>query len=169
MSSVVYHILGYNVCNASNKSPTRCNNFPVYYPDVYLQLNMFRAISRPSSGTRWLQWQPVVLPSYRGDSRAVFVIGPVIYRLLLQLLGSWWWAGRMPETCWAVNKHQDNKLENCCIWLVIYLNCTMMHGLTYLKFVTLVVSFGGLDKFFMDTDFTGQALSAFHVLPFTLE
>jgi hypothetical protein len=24
---------------------------------------------------------------------------------------------------------QDNKLENGCIWLVIYLNCTMMHGL----------------------------------------
>jgi hypothetical protein len=23
----------------SNKSPTRCNSFPVYYPDVYLQLN----------------------------------------------------------------------------------------------------------------------------------
>jgi len=35
-----------------------------------------------------------------------------------------------PETCWAVNKRQDDKLENCCIWLVIYLNCTMMHGLT---------------------------------------
>ena len=34
----------------SNKSPTRCNNFPVYYRDVYLQLNMFRAFSRPSSG-----------------------------------------------------------------------------------------------------------------------
>jgi hypothetical protein len=33
----------------SNKSPTRCNNFPVYYPDVYLQLNMFWAFSRPSS------------------------------------------------------------------------------------------------------------------------
>jgi hypothetical protein len=28
--------------------------------------------------------------------------------------------GKMPETCWAVNKRQDNKLENCCIWLVIY-------------------------------------------------
>jgi hypothetical protein len=28
----------------------------------------------------------------------------------------------MPETCWAVDKRQDNKLENCCIWLVIYLN-----------------------------------------------
>ena len=29
---------------------------------------------------------------------------------------------KTPETCWAVNKRQDNKLENCCIWLVIYLN-----------------------------------------------
>jgi hypothetical protein len=61
---------------SSNKSPTRCNNFPVYYPDVYLQLNMFPVYSRPSSGAQWLQWQPLVLPSYRGDSRAVFVVGP---------------------------------------------------------------------------------------------
>jgi hypothetical protein len=38
--------------NGSNKSPTRCNNFPVYYPDVYLQLNMFWAFSRPSSGAQ---------------------------------------------------------------------------------------------------------------------
>jgi hypothetical protein len=29
--------------------------------------------------------------------------------------------GKTPETCSAVNKHQDNKLKNCCIWLVIYL------------------------------------------------
>jgi hypothetical protein len=62
----------------SNKSPTRCNNFPVYYPEVYLQLNIFRAFSRLSSRTQWLQLQPLVLPSYCGDSRAVFVIGPVI-------------------------------------------------------------------------------------------
>ena len=42
--------------------------------------------------------------------------------------------GRTPKTSWAVNKCQDNKLENCCILLVIYLNCTvMMHGLTNLK------------------------------------
>ena len=41
--------------------------------------------------------------------------------------------GRTPETFWAVNKRQDNKLENCCIWLVIYLNCTMKHGLTNVK------------------------------------
>ena len=43
--------------------------------------------------------------------------------------------GKTPETCWAVNKRLDNKLKNCCIWLVIYLNCTMMHGLTNLKFM----------------------------------
>ena len=41
--------------------------------------------------------------------------------------------GKTSETCLAVNKRQDNKLENCCIWLVIYLNCTMMHGLINLK------------------------------------
>jgi len=29
-----------NVLFNSNRSPTRCNNFPVYYPDVYLQFNM---------------------------------------------------------------------------------------------------------------------------------
>ena len=43
--------------------------------------------------------------------------------------------GRTPETRWAVNERQDNKLENCCIWLAIYLNCTMMHGFTNLKFL----------------------------------
>jgi hypothetical protein len=30
--------------------------------------------------------------------------------------------GKTPETCCAVNKHQDNKLKNCCIRLVIYFN-----------------------------------------------
>jgi len=34
--------------------------------------------------------------------------------------------GKIPETCWAVNKRQDIKLENCCIRLVIYLNCFCM-------------------------------------------
>jgi hypothetical protein len=31
--------------------------------------------------------------------------------------------GTTPATCWIVNKSQDNKLEKCCIWLVMYLNC----------------------------------------------
>jgi len=31
----------------SNKSPSRCNNFPVYYPDAYLELNIFRGVLPP--------------------------------------------------------------------------------------------------------------------------
>jgi hypothetical protein len=99
--------------SCSNKSPTRCNYFPVYYPDVYLQLNMFRAFSRPSSGAQLLQGQPLVLPSYRCDNRAVFVVGPARPRtqhdchhymkvkpeaatavIELQMMG-----GKTPETC----------------------------------------------------------------------
>jgi len=29
--------------------------------------------------------------------------------------------GKTQETCWAVNKRQDNELEHCCMWLVMYL------------------------------------------------
>ena len=43
----------------------------VYYPDVYFQLNMFQASSHPSSGAQQLQQQPLVLPSYCGDSSTV--------------------------------------------------------------------------------------------------
>ena len=123
----------------SNKSPTWCNTFSVYYPDVCLQLNKFRAFSRPSSGTQWLQWQPLVLPLYGSDSRAVFVVGPAgrpdheqqhdyhhdtkvkpeAAAAFIELLMM---GGKTPVTCWAVNKRQDNKLKNCCIRLVIYLN-----------------------------------------------
>jgi hypothetical protein len=45
-----------------------------------------------------------------------------------------WQPLKQPETCWAVNRRQDDKLKNFCIMLMIYLNCTMMHGLTNLKF-----------------------------------
>jgi len=117
----------------SNKSPTRCNSFSVYYPDVCLQLNMFRAFSRPSSGAQWLQWQPLVLPSCRGENRPVFVVGPAGPTTNTAVIEFLMMGGKTPETCWAVNKRQDNKLENCCIRLVIYLNCTMMQGLTNLK------------------------------------
>ena len=51
--------------------PTRCNNFSSLLLDVYLQLKMFRASSRPSSGAQQLQQQPLVLPSEHGDSSAV--------------------------------------------------------------------------------------------------
>jgi hypothetical protein len=45
--------------------------------------------------------------------------------------------GKTPETCSAVNERQDSGLENCCIWLVICLNCTMMHELTNIKHVLM--------------------------------
>jgi hypothetical protein len=44
---------------------------PVYYADVYLQLNVFWASSHPSSGAQQLQWQPLVLPLDCGGSSSV--------------------------------------------------------------------------------------------------
>jgi hypothetical protein len=40
---------------------------------------------------------------------------PTIIELLMM-------GGKTPETCCTVNRRQDNKLKNCCIRLVIYLN-----------------------------------------------
>jgi hypothetical protein len=45
--------------------------FPVLLLDIYLQLNIFRAFSRPSSGAQQMQWQPLALPSEHGGSSAV--------------------------------------------------------------------------------------------------
>jgi hypothetical protein len=50
--------------------------FSSLFFDVYLQFDTFRPFSRPSSGAQWLQWQRLILPSYRGGSRAVFVVEP---------------------------------------------------------------------------------------------
>ena len=55
---------------------------PTIFQFIILTFNYsstcFGEFCRPLSGAQWLQWQPLVLPSYRGDSRAVFVVGPVI-------------------------------------------------------------------------------------------
>ena len=67
--------------------------FSSLFSDVYLQLNMFRTFSRQSSGAQWLQWQPLVLPWYRGDSRAAFVVRPA------GPLQSLMMGGKTPETC----------------------------------------------------------------------
>ena len=48
-------------------------------------------------------------------------IKPEAATAVIELLMMGW---KTPGTCWSVNKRQDNKLENCCIWLVIYLNYT---------------------------------------------
>jgi len=115
--------------------PTRCNNFSSLLLDVYLQLNMFRAFSRPSSGAQQLQQQPLVLPLERDGSSAVGrgrsgrpdhdqqhcyhhaptlkpeTAAAAVVELLMMGV-------RTPETCWAVHKRQVINLRNCCIWLV---------------------------------------------------
>jgi hypothetical protein len=50
------HKMHFNIIHPFQiNQPTRCNNFSSLLLDVYLQLNMFRASSRPSSGAQQLQ------------------------------------------------------------------------------------------------------------------
>jgi hypothetical protein len=71
----------FKVCKSVHHHTIQINHqldatiFPVYYPNVYLQLNMFRASSRPSSVAQQLQYQPLVLTSERGDSSVLVVVG----------------------------------------------------------------------------------------------
>ena len=59
--------------------------------------------------------RPRTQHSYHHDTKVKPEVATAVIELPIM-------GGRTPETCWAVNKPQDNKLENCCIWLVIYLN-----------------------------------------------
>jgi hypothetical protein len=123
----------------------------------FLQLNMFRAFSRPSSelndcsGSLWFYLRIVVIvvlcswsgrparPRTRHDCHHDTKVKPEAATAVIELLMM---GGKTPDTRWAVNKRQDNKLENCCFRLVIYLNFMMMHGLTNLKWsLTLVLFF----------------------------
>jgi hypothetical protein len=120
-------ILIYNVSNFwhrsftfnSNKSPNECNNFSVYYPDVCLQLNMFRAFFRhyqelnDCSGSFWFYLRImviVVLCSWSGrsvgrsvgrpdyeHSTTITMIRRYNQTLPLQSFSSWWWAGKRPK------------------------------------------------------------------------
>jgi hypothetical protein len=77
-------------------------------------------------------WQSCCVPRTRTqqDSHHDTKVNPEAATAVIELLIM---GGETPETCWAVHKRQDNKLENRCIWLVIYLNCTMMHEPANLK------------------------------------
>ena len=78
------------------------------------------------SGQLWPD-RPRTQHDYHHDTKVKPEAATAVIELLMM-------GGKTSETCWAVNKPQDNKLENCCIRLVIYLNCAMIHGLTNLKF-----------------------------------
>ena len=59
--------------------------------------------------------RPQTQHGYHHDTKVKPEAATAVIELLMM-------GGRTPETCRAVNKRQDNKLENCCICLVIYLN-----------------------------------------------
>ena len=59
----------YKVCFNSNKSTNQMQQCLKFITWCYIQLNMFRASPRPSSGAQ--QLQPLVLPSECGVSSAV--------------------------------------------------------------------------------------------------
>jgi len=123
----------YKYTYKSDKSPTRCNNFFIILLDVYLQLNMFRASSCPSSGAQQLQWQPLVLPSERGGGSVVGRGGagpgrpdhnqqhcyhhapkvkPEAATAVVEILMM---GVRTPETCSALNKRQVINWINYCV------------------------------------------------------
>jgi len=93
----------------------------------------FAYIIKPISGIQFRPARPQTLHGCHHDTKVKPEAATAVVELLI--IG-----GRTPETCWAVNNRQDNELKNYCIWLVIYLNCTMMHGLTNLKFTISRIS-----------------------------
>jgi len=62
----------------------------------------------------WPAW-PRTQHDYHHDT----MVKPEATTAVIELLMM---GGKTPEMCWTVNKCQDNKLKNCCIRLVIYLN-----------------------------------------------
>jgi len=73
-----------------------------------------------ASGFTFVSWWQSCcpFPDCHHDTKVKPEAGTAVIELLMM-------GGKRPETCWAVNKRQDNKLEICCIWLVIYLNCIL--------------------------------------------
>jgi hypothetical protein len=88
------------------------------------------------AGTRWNSSRPArprTQHDYHHDTKVKPEAATAVIEFLIM-------GGKTPETCWAVNKCQDNKLKICCIRLEIYLNCTMMYGLTNLKFYIYILA-----------------------------
>jgi hypothetical protein len=52
---VNYSFQNFIMIQIQTNQPTKCNNFLSLLLDVYVQLNMFRASSRPSSAAQQLQ------------------------------------------------------------------------------------------------------------------
>jgi hypothetical protein len=97
------------------------------FPPI-IRSSMTAVIASGFTFVSWSGWlaRPRTQHDYHHDTKVKPEAATAVIELLMM-------GGKTPVTCWAVNKRQDNKLKNFCIWLVIYLNCMMMHGLKNLK------------------------------------
>jgi len=106
--SVLHHTMQIN-------QPTRCKNFSSLLLDVYIQLNMFRASSRPLSGAVFRGLAGRSDHNQQHCYHHAPTVSPETDTAVVELLMM---GVRTPETCWAVHEHQVINLRNFCIWLV---------------------------------------------------
>jgi len=102
---------------------------------------MFRAFSRPSSGAQWPQWQPLVLPSYRGDSRAIFVVGPVYTGIMVWYMCVYMVCGESSVCGYTgiaievitghIKAHLKSKYKKNVITFFIFTFYVYFHNITY--------------------------------------
>jgi len=112
-----YYLPGYYVVHPESEcsiqikinQPTRYNNFSSLLLDVYVQLNMFRASSRPSSVAQQLRRPDHDQQHcYHHTSKVKPEAATAVVELLMMGV-------KTPETCWAVHKLQVINLRNFCV------------------------------------------------------
>jgi hypothetical protein len=93
---------------AHHQERNDCSGILWFYLRIVVIVVLFSWSGRPAGPTTN---STRLSPRYEGKTRGYHCS----YWLLMM-------GGKTPETCWAVNKRQDDKLKNSCISLVIYLN-----------------------------------------------
>jgi len=104
--------------------PTCFGRFPAHYQelnDCSSSLWFYLHIVVTLVLCSWLgrSARPRTQHDYHHDTK----VKPEAANAVIELLTM---GGKTSGTCWTVSKRQDNKLENCCIWLVVYLNRIVM-------------------------------------------
>jgi hypothetical protein len=87
-----------------------------YFPHPYFEVSKaFNSILSKVVGPADRPARPWTQHDYHHDTKVKPEAATAVIELLIK-------GKKTPETCWALNKHQDNKRKICCIRLVIYLN-----------------------------------------------
>jgi hypothetical protein len=84
-----------------------CSNSLWFYLRIVVTVVLCSWLGRPA--------RPRTQHGYHHDTKVKPEAATAVIELLMM-------GGKTPKTRRAVNKRQDNKLKNCCIRLVIYLN-----------------------------------------------